>query len=49
MFCAQDEGIARGQTLRVATKKERNVWHGVASLFKRSVFGHGMPHFAVIL
>ena len=45
-FCAQDSGIARGQTLRVATKKCM-----ASSCFsvKSSVFGHRMPHFAVIL
>ena len=31
MFCAQDSGIARGQTLRIATK---NVWRGVVSSLK---------------
>ena len=46
MFCALDYGIARGQTLRVATKKCMAL-----SCFsvKSSVFGHRMPHFAVIL
>ena len=28
MFCAQDSGIARGQTLRVS---KRDVWRGVVS------------------
>ena len=28
---------------------QRNVWRGVVSPLKRSVFGHRMPHFAVIL
>ena len=46
MFCAQDSGVARGQTLRVATKKCME-WSCFS--FKSSVFGQGMPHFAVIL
>ena len=46
MFCAQDSGIARGQTLRVATKKCM-AWG--CFCVKGSVFGHRMPHFAVIL
>ena len=28
---------------------QRNVWRGAVSLFKSSVFGQRMPHFAVIL
>ena len=28
---------------------QRNVWRGVVSAFKSSVFGQRMPHFAVIL
>ena len=28
---------------------QRNVWRGVVSALKSSVFGHRMPHFAVIL
>ena len=28
---------------------QRNVWRGVVSPLKRGVFGHRMPHFAVIL
>ena len=46
MFCAQDFGIARGQTLQVATKKCM-AWSSFS--VKSSVFGHRMPHFAVIL
>ena len=46
MFYAQDFGIARGQTLRVATKKCM-AWS--CFCVKSSVFGHRMPHFAVIL
>ena len=46
MFCAQDSGIARGQTLRVATKKSM-AWSCFS--VKSSVFGQRMPHFAVIL
>ena len=46
MFCRQDFGIARGQTLRVATKRFM-AWS--CSSVKSSVFGHRMPHFAVIL
>ena len=46
MFCAQDSGIARGQTLRVATKKCM-AWSCFS--IKSSVFGQRMPHFAVIL
>ena len=46
MFCTQDYGIARGQTLRVATKKCM-AWSCFS--VKSSVFGHRMPHFAVIL
>ena len=46
MFCAQDFGIARGQTLRVATK---NCMAWSCFSVKSSVFGHRMPHFAVIL
>ena len=46
MLCAQDSGIARGQTLRVATKKCM-AWS--CFCVKSSVFGHRMPHFAVIL
>ena len=46
MFCAQDSGIARGQTLRVATKKCM-AW--CCFCVKSSVFGHRMPHFALIL
>ena len=45
-LCAQDYGIARGQTLQVATKKcmERRCFS-----VKSSVFGQRMQHFAVIL
>ena len=46
MFCAQDSGIARGQILRVATKKCM-AW--CCFCVKSSVFGHRMPHFALIL
>ena len=46
MFCAQDSGIARGQTWRVATKKCM-AWSCLS--VKSSVFGHRVPHFAVIL
>ena len=46
MFCAQDFGIARGQTLRVSTK---NCIAWSCFSVKSSVFGHRMPHFAVIL
>ena len=46
MFWAQDSGIAGGQTLRVATKKCM-AWSCFS--LKRSVFGHRMSHFAVIL
>ena len=28
---------------------QRNVWRGAVSPFKTSVFGQGMPHFAVLL
>ena len=45
--CAQDYGIARGQILQVAAKK-RMAW-SCFSVKKRSVFGHRMPYFAVIL
>ena len=50
LFCAQDFGIASGQTLRVATKNCM-AWgcFSVKNLVKSSVFGHRMPHFAVIL
>ena len=46
MLCAQDFGIARGQTLPVATK---NCMAWSCFSVKSSVFGHRMPHFAVIL
>ena len=46
MFCAQDSGIARGQTLRVATKKCM-VWSCFS--VKSGVFGQRMPHFATVL
>ena len=46
MFCAQDFGIPRGQTLRAATK---NCMACSCFSVKSSVFGHRMPHFAVIL
>ena len=46
MFCAQDSGIARGQTLRVATKKCM-AWSCFS--VKSGVFGQRMPHFAVLL
>ena len=46
MSFAQDSGIARGQTLQVATKKCM-AWSCFS--VKSSVFGHRMSHFAVIL
>ena len=49
MFCAQDSGITRGQTLQslqVATKKCM-AWS--CFCIKSRVFGHRMPHFALIL
>ena len=46
MFSAQDSGIARGPTLRVATKKCM-AWSCFS--VKGSVCGHRMSHFAVIL
>jgi len=46
MFCAQDSGIARGQTLLVATKKCM-AWS--CFCVKSNVFRHRMPHFSVIL
>ena len=46
MLCAQDFGIARGQTLPVATK---NCMAWSCFSVKSSVFGHRMPNFAVIL
>ena len=46
MFCAQDFGIARGQTLRVAIK---NCMAWSCFSVKRGVSGHRMPHFAMIL
>ena len=45
-LCAQDYGIARGQTLQVATKKCM-AWSCFSG--KSSVFGQRMQHFAVIL
>ena len=47
MFCAQDYGIVGGG--KHCESLQRNVWRGVVSPLKRSVFGHRMPHFAVIL
>ena len=46
MFYAQDSGIAREQTSRVATKKCM-AWSCFS--VKSNVFGHRMLHFAVIL
>ena len=46
MLCAQDYGIARGKHCE---SLQRNVWRGVVSPLKRSVFGHRMLHSAVIL
>ena len=45
-LCAQDYGIARGQTSQVATKK-CTAWSCFS--VKSSVFGQRMPLFAVIL
>ena len=45
-LCAQDYGIARGQTFQVATKKCKALR---CFSVKGSVFGHRMPHFAMIL
>ena len=45
--CAQDYGIVRGGTLQVAAKKCM-AW-SCFSVKKSNVFGHRMPHFAVIL
>ena len=51
LLCAPDYGIAKGKHCK---SLQRNVWCGpgrgaVSPVFKSSVFGQRMPHFAVIL